>query len=240
MVQGSYVFLLMPGGLRADAIRRVHQLSGQGCTVRPCRDLQALINQIVQSHATHARAVTVIDGRGPDGAAAVSAVRALSSTVGIVVTLERDDDASMTNLLKKGADVCSYPCASPDLWLAKITSLLWRVGLCPPETNFTSETSGRWLLIKRGWAIRAPGGQIVSLTTGERAFLTTLLNAPHQQATHDELIAAVNAAYNYSTGHTHQSRLGVMVSRMRSKFKKAGVPLPLKSRHNWGYMFVDR
>ena len=38
------------------------------------------------------------------------------------------------------------------------------------------------------------------------------------------LIEAVNTAYNQTDGPTHQNRLGVMVSRMRKKFKDAGEP----------------
>lgn len=94
-----------------------------------------------------------------------------------------------------------------------------------------------WQFIDKNWALRCPDGQSIALTTGERAFLSILLSAPFQQATHAQLIDAVNAAYKQDEPRTHSVRLGVMVSRMRRKFNGAGMPLPLKSLHGWGYMF---
>lgn len=215
-------------------------LSSYGYTVKACATLPELIESIaaLQPRAD-ARVVTVIDGRDPGSATAVSTLRALRAGLGIVVVAERDDDAGMTLLLQMGADICSFPCASSDLWVATVSRLLWR--LAPSDRSgrsAASNTGKSWALVKQGWAMQTPCGQRVALTTGERAFLTTLLGAPSKQASHDDLISAVNAAYKGSLTRTPQRRLGVMVSRMRRKFSDAGSPLPLKSVHNWGYMFV--
>lgn len=240
MVPGSYVFQLMSQVFCDDAKRHMREFASQGYTIKAHTTLTTLMHHIstVQDVAGN-RVVIVIDGRDAGSATAVSTLRSLPIGVGIVALVDRDDDAAMLRLLQMGADICSFVCAPPDLWVATVSRLLWRLGQHKPQgVTSTPETPGTWTLIEQGWAMLTPAGHSITLTTGERAFMMTLLNAPLKQATHEDLISAVNASYNYPSTRTYQSRLGVMVSRMRRKFMAAGVPLPLKSIHNWGYMFV--
>lgn len=221
-------------------MHHMHALASRGYTITPHTTLTALMQHIntVQAAANNG-IVVIIDGRDADSATAVSILRSLPIDVGIVALVDRDDDATMLLLLQIGVDVCSFVCAPPDVSIATVSRLLWRLGRRKSKAVAPkSKTPGSWTLIKQGWVMRTPAGHSITLTTGERAFLMTLLNAPLKKATHEELICAVNASYNDLTAGAYQSRLGVMISRMRRKFMKAGDPLPLKSVHNWGYMFV--
>lgn len=242
MDQKPYVFQLASHACGNDARRHIQALSSQGYPVRVCRDMPGLVTGIAALQAnTQARIVTVIDGRDPGRAAAVSTLRALRPDMGIVALVERNDDASMALLLQLGVDTCSFVCASTELWVATLSRLLSRLGPTVPlaaGVQAPKQRQKNWSLIDQGWAMRTPRGHRIALTTGERAFLTTLLHSPLQKVPHDELIAAVNAAYNGSSSVAHSRRLGVMISRMRRKFADSGNPLPLKSIHNWGYMFV--
>lgn len=241
MDQKFYIFHLTHHTGRNDTAQHMRALSSHGYAVKACAALPALVECIaaLQLQAND-RVVAVVDGRDPGSATAVSTLRALRSGLGIVVVAERDDDASMTLLLQLGADTCCFPCASADLWVATVSRLLWRLATPRQSRAITASNTvnAAWVLEKQGWAMRTPAGQLISLTTGERAFLMTLLSAPLKQVSHEELISAVNASYKASSARTSQRRLGVMVSRMRRKFSEQGSPLPLKSVHNWGYMFV--
>lgn len=238
MVPGFYLFQLTPDAFCSDAMRHMHEFKQRGYMIKACATLNVLMHHVgAVQRVAGSRVITVIDGRDAGSSAAVSTLRTLPDRVGIIALVDRHDDATMIRLLQMGVDMCSFACASPDLWVASVSRLMWRLGSQTHPAVSNSPASGVWTLAEQGWAMCTPTGQVVALTTGERAFLMTLLNAPQQQAAHHELINAVNQAYNSSGTRTHQSRLGVMVSRMRRKFAQAGAPLPLKSIHNWGYMF---
>lgn len=209
--------------------------------------LPELIKHVWDIHATlSSSAVIILDARGPNGASVVSALRASRMPFGIVALVNPDDEARIIQLLHTGIDVHCSVDASPGLLVAVVLRLLWRLGVGVQTTtltaarNFARPESTVWELTDRGWTLCSPTGVRVALTTGERAFLSTLFYSPSMKAAHAQLIDAVNAAYNNTDGCTRQSRLGVLVSRMRLKFQQAGAPLPLKSVHNWGYMFVTQ
>ncbi len=216
-----------------------------GLVVTRCATLPELIKHVWDMHAKpDGCVVAILDGRGPNGVSLVSALRASRIPLGIVALVNSEDEANIIQLLRTGIDAHCSVDASPNLLVAVVLRLLWRMGVGQPNTTITAASalkppkSTAWQLADRGWTLCSPAGVRVTLTTGERAFLSTLLYSPLLKVAHAQLIDAVNAAYNHTEGCTHQSRLGVMVSRMRRKFQQAGAPLPLKSVHNWGYMFV--
>lgn len=110
-----------------------------------------------------------------------------------------------------------------------------------PPLPVVTEVNGSWSFADQDWMIVNPKGQRIFLTTGERAFLVTLLNAPDQRASHADLIAAVCSAYHaLPEANRRQGRLSVLVSRLRAKCIQHNIDLPLKSVHRWGYMFSGR
>lgn len=234
--------MLVPAASAVDVSLCVGRLAHHGLSVQTYACL-AEMGAPVRSmcDVPGARVVAIIDGCSPGSLATVSALRVMHAGLGIVAWVNPSDEAATIQLLHAGVDVCCPVNASADILLAVVLRLLQRLGTgCPV---FTSVGPARlvarpepWRLVRQGWALRTPEGFEVSLTTGERAFLTTLLGAPSHKLAHGELIKAVSAAY--SDGRAER-QLGVMVSRMRRKFSQAGAPLPLKSVHNWGYMFVS-
>ena len=223
----------------------IHKFGDHGFDLIRCASLSEVIDQVWARKGTHdGRMIIIIDACGNEAQQHVSVLRALRPDLGIVALVDPDNEAGIIQLLHAGVDTHCFLSASSDLLIAIVLRLLYRLGAmrCRSSGIMTGPSDppqpSSWKLVDRGWILRSPAGHRIALTTGERAFLTTLLNAPAQKVTHVELIDAVNASYNNISGHIHQSRLGVMVSRMRRKFKQAGAPLPLKSVHNWGYMFV--
>lgn len=241
MLSKSYIVQFTPNACCDDSMHHMREFAMQGSPIKACATLTSLVHHVsTVQDAENLPVVVIVDGRNPDSANAVATLRSLQGDVGIVAMVDRHDDAAMVHMLHSGVDICSFVGASPDLWVATVSRLLWRLGQRTQQgSTRSSETLASWELMDKGWTLRTPNGQFVTLTTGERAFLTTLLNSPAQKATHAQLISAVNASYNYADARSQQSRLGVMVSRMRRKFEQAGTPLPLKSVHNWGYMFIS-
>lgn len=245
MKSGPVILQLLPPSSVAEGVICADTFNKQGLTVTHCASLSDVTAHIwAEQGKHHARIVLIIDGRDHSGQQCVSVLRALHLDLGIVALVEPDNEAEIIQLMRSGVDAHCALNASPELLVAIILRVLWRLGAMQSRAPVAAFDQGpeshpsSWGLINQGWVFCSPTGHRIPLTTGERAFLMTLFNAPAQKVPHAELIDAVNAAYNTTNGQLHQSRLGVMVSRMRRKFRQAGAPLPLKSVHNWGYMLV--
>ena len=245
MKTGPVVLRFMPDASVLGGPVCVSTFADHGLVVTVCTSLSDVTHHVwARQGKPDARIVIIFEAQDHDARSLVSALRTLHPDLGIVALVKHDDEAPVIELLRTGVDVHCLVNASADLLVAIVLRLLWRLNgvpsISPPADADHVQYSpfSSWELVDQGWILRSPAGHHVTLTTGERAFLTTLLNAPAQKVAHTELIEAVNTAYNTTEGHVHQNRLGVMVSRMRRKFKLAGAPLPLKSVHNWGYMFV--
>lgn len=244
MKSGPVILQLLPGSFAEGDLVCADKFSAHGLAVTRCANLSEVTGHIWAWQGKHnTRIVVIVDVSGHNDRQCVAALRTLHPGVGIVALVEPDNEADVIQLLHAGVDAHCVRSASCDLLIAIVLRLLWRLGVMEPPLRV--ETSSQrpglhssWGFVDQGWVFRSTAGHRVPLTTGERAFLMALLNAPAHKVSHMELIDAVNVAYKTTSGHAHQSRLGVMVSRMRRKFRQAGAPLPLKSVHNWGYMFV--
>jgi len=183
--------------------------------------------------------VAVLAGQLKQSIDAARYLRAVCPGTGIVVLMHGRSDAGCIQALDTGADAYCPAGASSALLAAVVFSLLRRLtpasGLASPASV---DPDRGWALHEGGSVLTGPGGARISLTTGERAFMKTLLYAREARASHRQLIDAVNACYANAAPRTHQARLGVLVSRLRRKFASHGYDMPLKSVHNWGYMFT--
>lgn len=222
----------------------VSQLARYGLVVTGCTSVVQAQGHIAVSRGSGALPVVVIlAGDQAENGAAATALRALYVNIGIIALADSLDEAGLIHQLQSGADTYCAAQASPDLLAAIVFRLLWRMGASSyPQLKASpnvAEPAKTWHLAEQDWVLCLPDGRRVSLTTAERTFLSTLLNAPHQRASHDELMRAMNGPSELSGPRGRQARLGVMVSRLRRKFSQMGAPLPLKSVHNWGYMFAS-
>jgi len=227
--------------LTAARNKRIAGLQAQGFQVLRCTDALALHQYVLTSATTHVPPVAILAGTLSENCAATTYLRTLHASVGIVAIVDstQEAEADVIRLFQSGVDNYCPHDASAVLLGAILLRLLARGGALPaPGSGPAPNTENVWSLQEQAWVLVSPDGVRISLTTGERAFLTALLSAPDLRATHRQLIDAVNAGYDLDEPPTHQGRLGVMVSRMRRKFSTHGVAMPLKSVHNWGYMFT--
>ncbi len=219
-------------------------LRTHGFEVLHCGDLPKLYRLAKKNARQYGATIFVmLSGSLAENCIAAKYLRALFPAARILALVGSLDDPVLIKSLESGADGFCRRDASTQLLLATIFRLLGRSGT---QLNMAdhhavpgqSESSANWTLLEHGWILGGPQGLRIPLTTGERSFLTALFAEPDFCASHAKLISAVNASYNRYSPATHQARLGVMVSRMRRKFKEHGFSMPLKSVHNWGYMFT--
>jgi len=215
---------------------RLAELEAHGLTVSRCTDMPQLY-AVARQAMENDRVCAVLLASGHSENCIVAAqLRALYPSLGVVAITPSSMETMWLQALQSGVDHICPASAPSQLLVAILFRLLWRLDV----TAASAAASGRavWSLAEHGWILASPEGQRIPLTTGERAFLMALIAAPNQRAPHAELIKAVNEAYALESAAALQSRISVLVSRLRRKCAEHGVGLPLKSVHNWGYMFT--
>ncbi len=236
------VVLLLDPALspKGDTQALLLSLQTQGFETTQCSSIPQVIQQMRQTvHTTAQPSLMLLTGDAEANCTAANYVRTLYPDLGIVAVSEDNHDKSLIRLLQSGVDnICSRQ-ASGALVAATLFRVLARMGQAGHTQPAPQVTSGEfWVLSDQDWVLTSPEGHRIPLTTGERAFIVTLLNAPDLRASHNELIAAINQAYDAAPdSDRRQSRLSVLVSRLRTKFDRYNTELPLKSVHRWGYMF---
>ena len=145
---------------------------------------------------------------------------------GVCVAVQYGDVAPGLRIaaLKAGADICFSLTDTGGPWLA--AELLAVV---------QAARRSRSLGLSRGWSLSdtrrtlfGPQGVTLPLTPIEGQFLAGLFSSPG---------CCVRRSANAQGMQSR--RLDVLVSRLRSKARQAGVDLPLRAVRHWGYIFLS-
>ncbi len=235
----SAIMLFAPAddqNARQAGRRRLSELEAQGLAVSYCADMPQLYRNTRQSTGAGTVTAAVLGATHSQNCIVAAHLRALHPALGVVVLAESESESTLLQYMQSGADYCCSARASSQLLAAILFRLLWRLDVSASHAAASAATV--WSLPEQAWILANPEGKRIALTTGERAFLMALMSAPNQRAAHADLIVAVNNAYAQESVSSQQSRLSVLVSRLRRKCAEQGVSLPLKSVHNWGYMFT--
>lgn len=215
------------------------ELQAHGFHVQQCADVPSLYTA-TQKELSQAAVVVVVLAAPHAEICTVSAhLRMLHPAVGILAVADSQTEITAIQLLQSGADAVVPMVASAPLMAAMLFRLLWRLDMSAALRS-SAQSNPVWALSEQGWILSSPNSQRIPLTTGERAFLLALMTAPNQRASHAQLTEAVNEAYVGEASNAMQSRLSVLVSRLRRKCMEHGARLPVKSVHNWGYMFTGQ
>jgi DNA-binding response OmpR family regulator len=220
---------------------RAIELRAHGFDVLCCTDIPELYKVAKARFTPDQLAMVVLAGTQDENCSAAASLRALHSGTGIVSMVEPDSETAVIQALQVGADNCCPVTGSTRLLAAILLRLFHRAGKVQAMSRRSPADAAQsevWSLQDQAWVLVSPQGVRIGLTTGERAFLTTLLRVDDLRATHKQLIDAISASYATDASLAQQGRLGVLVSRLRRKCTDSGIDIPLKSVHNWGYMFT--
>ncbi|MCY1530515.1 phosphate regulon transcriptional regulatory protein PhoB [compost metagenome] len=169
-------------------------------------------------------------------------LRAADRGVGIVAISAFPDAESRIRTLLCGADACLPPEVTGLELAAALQALVRRAAVqestdalpeTPPPGEPAQET---WRLANKGWTLVSPGGRSLGLTTGERDFLSRLVDAPDRKVSRE----AFHTDGVDETEHsiTRRRFVDVMISRLRRKAAAKQMALPIRAVHGWGYMFA--
>lgn len=153
------------------------------------------------------------------------------------------NEQALLQALQSGADSLLPLTANPELLGSYVYGMFRRQ--LPLRVVPSKRVTERWYLEQNGWALCSPVGKRFALTSAERSFFYCLLRNPERQATHAQLLHAISERAYVASEPNHEltysvsevNRLGVLVSRLRRKFEREATDLPIRSIHNWGYMF---
>lgn len=221
-------------------VARREALSACGFDCRYFRDQHALYTEIQDMSDTRGVAV-VLMGASAENRNAVFYLRTMQARLGLLVQLQTGSEEEQMSLIQAGVDWMCPVGASCELMATMLLSLWNRpapVSAQLSQASAAARRRGDWALTEYAWMLEDPQGLRVSLTSSERALLITLFDAPELSATHEALITAINQARDLPLGTGPRTRLGVLVSRLRSKCRRHGMNLPIRVMHNLGYMFA--
>lgn len=212
----------------------IGDLQSHGYTLHRENDLNVLCQHAEQLKQTQQPSLFILAGSPADSVSAIMRLRAINDETGIISMLPSHNEAAFTQALLCGADYYVTSDTGSSLLLAIINTVLrgQRQGVSQPLDSTC------WLLQDGDWTISSPDGILVTLTTNERALFQQLIEATDGKVTHQHLLETIAVVDKSLAQTTRLNRLGVIISRLRRKFDDAGLDLPIKSVHNWGYMFV--
>jgi len=235
--------------------QQITELSRLGFTVHRYAGLSDLYLHLSQQ----ATPLIVLSGPLAIIDIAAAQLRVMRPTIGIVALAQFPDSDARVRTLLSGADACLDTYVNGLELAAVFQSLMRRL---PDTSSSTAETatqisvssaanaesgllstesplstSGSWHLTAKGWALMAPTGQMLSLTTAERSLLLRFAHEPDKRISRDAL--SVDTPATEGAESERRGRfIDVMISRMRRKAAAQRVRLPIKAVHGWGYMFT--
>lgn len=217
--------------------RLVEALSHLGFSVRRCHDLA----DVYDRYSRRPSPLIILEAPLPDIHNAAVRLRAIDRGLGIVAIAPFGNEENRIRTLLCGADACLPPDVT-GLELAAVLQALVRraVGLDMSDQmadGVADEPQQEaWRLVNKGWTLISPRGYSLGLTTGERDFLTRLVNAPDRKVSRDAFYP--DGAEDADGAITRRRFVDVMISRLRRKAAANHMTLPIRAVHGWGYMFA--
>lgn len=156
---------------------------------------------------------------------------------GIIMCTGRSERELRIDGLKNGADAYLVKPVDPEELEATLASVLRRVTNTKVLGGMATHLLPMpWRLDCKRQVLLAPTGRLIELSAGAALLIRSILKAPNQQISRDELLACFEA----DDLPTDRHRLEVLVSRLRRKvFDAVGLQLPLQSVYGKGYIFID-
>ncbi len=169
---------------------------------------------------------------GEDGFSIAQRMRQAHPLMGIVMLTAVDPVEDRIRGLEGGADL--YYVKPVDIReLAAALKALWR-RLSMLERR--SKPRGAWRLVAEKSMLVAPNHQCVALTHNELQFLSVVFAEAGAPVSRERIAEALG----HPPDHYGQRRVDTLISRLRQKVKEEarGLDLPIKARHNLGYVLL--
>lgn len=158
-----------------------------------------------------------------------------------IIALHGDLSASLrVQLLLTGADACvPADIDVPELmaWCHAVRRRLLHVpgfDLLDVPADGAAGEHEEWILRDKGWTLLSPEGVSLELTHSERQLMDAFVRHADARFSREDLMRDKGIAAGDSRA------VDSLISRLRRKASQAGLSLPIKSVHGWGYTFTGK
>lgn len=161
-------------------------------------------------------------------------------SLGIVAVQSGLSASARVQLLLTGADAClALDVQVPELmaWCHAVRRRNVYAAVDSAQAmEEVPEPSGlqEWILRDKGWTLVAPNGVGLELTHSERQLMDAFIRHADARFSREDLMRDKGLAASDSRA------VDSLISRLRRKASQAGVALPIKSVHGWGYTFTGK
>ncbi|UYY87580.1 EAL domain-containing protein [Alcaligenes sp. SMD-FA] len=161
-------------------------------------------------------------------------------SLGIVAVQSGLSASARVQLLLTGADAClALDVQVPELmaWCHAVRRRnVYAAVSASQAMQEVQEHSGQqeWILRDKGWTLVAPNGVGLELTHSERQLMDAFIRHADARFSREDLMRDKGLAASDSRA------VDSLISRLRRKASQAGVALPIKSVHGWGYTFTGK
>ncbi|MEQ9557545.1 MAG: response regulator [Rhodospirillales bacterium] len=174
---------------------------------------------------------------GEDGLSLCRHLRATTSLPVILLTAMAEDTDRIIGLEMGADDYVTKP-FNPRELLARIKAVLRRAGAMPPveaEAPGTCYRFGPWTFDPGGQTLSGPGGEPITLSTGESLLLGVFVRHPGRVLNRDQLLDLTRGR----TAQLFDRAIDNQVSRLRKKVERdARNPEYIKTHWGGGYSFA--
>lgn len=160
-------------------------------------------------------------------------------SLGIVVVQSGLSASARVQLLLTGADACLALDVQVSELMAWCHAVRRRNVYAAIHTTQTVEepqdpVGQEWTLRDKGWTLVAPNGVGLELTHSERQLMDAFVRHADARFSREDLMRDKGLAASDSRA------VDSLISRLRRKASRAGIALPIKSVHGWGYTFTGK
>lgn len=161
-------------------------------------------------------------------------------SLGIVAVQSGLSASARVQLLLTGADAClALDVQVPELmaWCHAVRrrNVYAAVGASQAMQEVQDHSGQQeWILRDKGWTLVAPNGVGLELTHSERQLMDAFIRHADARFSREDLMRDKGLAASDSRA------VDSLISRLRRKASQAGVALPIKSVHGWGYTFTGK
>ncbi|ATH98266.1 EAL domain-containing protein [Alcaligenes faecalis] len=161
-------------------------------------------------------------------------------SLGIVAVQSGLSASARVQLLLTGADAClALDVQVPELmaWCHAVRRRnVYAAVSVAQALEEVQEPAGQqeWILRDKGWTLVAPNGVGLELTHSERQLMDAFVRHADARFSREDLMRDKGLAASDSRA------VDSLISRLRRKASQAGVALPIKSVHGWGYTFTGK
>ena len=200
------------------------------------------VADLLEGVALHAPecGVVIVAGKPQLVRHALAFLRAVHPGLPLLAAADFTKINQLVSAFEGGADILLPEDATVPVWVAACSAALRRAGSTAHTlAGGPAKADQNWVYSPVVSQLITPQGIKVDLSLQENLLIQQLLKVPGQSVPRAQLIKTV-LSKQQGAAERAGNHLGVVISRLRRKFQRNGVSLPISTVRSQGYRFTER